>query len=101
MGPPGAKHQRVECLEQDDIEMPTQTAWFMDPDIDQTGQTSSLPTSANHLQVPVNHPQALANHPQAPANHPEAPAMLPTPREHELSASAKQDFNLRSQNNLL
>ena len=67
--------------------MPTRTAWFTDPDIDQTGQTSSLPTSANHLQVPVNHPQA-------PANHPEAPAMLPTPREHEPSASAKQDFNL-------
>ena len=93
-GPPGAKRQRVECLEQYDIEMPTRTAWFTDPDLDQTGQTSSLPTSANHLQAPVNHPQA-------PANHPEAPAMLPTPREHEPSASAKRDFNLRSQNNLL
>jgi len=37
--------------------MPTQTAWFTDPDIDQTGQTSSLPTSMNHLQVPVSHLQ--------------------------------------------
>src|SRR5438045_9437791 len=39
-GPQGAKRQCVECLEHDDIEMPTQTAWLTDPEIDETEQNS-------------------------------------------------------------
>lgn len=77
-GPPGAKRQRIECLEHDDIELPSRTAWFTDPDIDRTAQTNSLPTSTTSATS----------------------ATLPTPREHEPSAFAKRDFNLRSQSNI-
>jgi hypothetical protein len=77
-GPPGAKRQCLECLDPDDFEWPIRTAWFTDPNIDCTAQTNSPTTPAT----------------------PATSAILPILQEHEPSASAKQDFNLQSQNNL-
>jgi hypothetical protein len=69
-GPRAEKRQRFECLDQDDdIELPTRTAWFTNPDID-ANQTAQI---SNSLTLPIH-------------------------REHEPSISAKRDFNLRSQN---
>ena len=61
--------------------MPTRTAWFTDPDIDSTTQTSDLPTPTTSATSATS-------------------AILPILQEHEPSASAKQDFNLQLQNTL-